>query len=662
MLLVVSAEQRVGANPFVNLDFEQAVVPAGTGEGSLISASGAVPGWTAQTGSVDTPIFYNARPSDNYCMVLYDGSTTGEVPPPQGNYKVTLYSEVTNHLPPATPSLFQNGDVPQEAKSLQFLISFFDSEPVVLINGQQLPAVDLGGVAPFYEKFAVNIQSFAGQLVKLEFNSGIAGYSLDAVSFSTQAVPEPAALALLSILALLIVRREARRGGKGLLEQWQPFVVVAALMLGWGPVAGANPFVNLDFEQAVVPAGTGEGSALPASSAFPGWSAKTGLTDAAIFYNARSSDNACLVLYDNTTSFKLPPPQGIYKATLYAEITNNGHPARPSLFQTGDVPPESKSLQFLTEIFDAQPVVFINGVQVPAIDLGVVAPVSRRYGLSIESFAGQNVKLEFNSGTAGYSVDAIAFSTQAVPEPAALALLSISAFLIVRREARRGGKWLLEQWQPFVVVSALLSWVPVAGANPFVNLDFEQAVVPAGTGVGGQLPASSAFPGWVAKTGLVDTPIYYNSRSSDNHCLVLYDVNGFDLPPPQGNFKATLYAEVTNNGHPAMPRLMQTGDVPTGTKSLQFLTDDSSIDGPPVVLINGINMPTVNLGEVPRYYQKYGVNVESFAGQAVTLEFNSGITGYSLDAIAFSTQAVPEPVTCPLVAVGFLFSLRRARA
>src|SRR5205814_5955765 len=75
-----------------------------------------------------------------------------------------------------------------------------------------------------------------------------------------------------------------------------------------------------------------------------------------------------------------------------------------------------------------------------------------------------------------------------------------------------------------IVVTVLVTLLAArAGAAPFVNLDFEQAIVPAGWSQN-YLPAAQAFPGWTARIqGVIQNFVNYNYEGAGEPTITLYD-------------------------------------------------------------------------------------------------------------------------------------------
>lgn len=172
-------------------------------------------------------------------------------------------------------------------------------------------------------------------------------------------------------------------------------------------------------------------------------------------------------------------------------------------------------------------------------------------------------------------------------------------------------------------------------AQSFVNLGFESAVVsptPPG-GSGGSVDPTVAFPGWTAAAPLN----LYNNLTIGAPAQILIGPafpNAIGFTALSGSYSAA----VLFNG----AALSQTGTVPAGTNSINFLSQSGQV---PLVSLGGTPITIFDLGG-----GRYGGTVTSFAGQNVTLSFQPSVFGI-FDDIAFSPQVVPEPSSLALLAV-----------
>jgi hypothetical protein len=188
----------------------------------------------------------------------------------------------------------------------------------------------------------------------------------------------------------------------------------------------------------------------------------------------------------------------------------------------------------------------------------------------------------------------------------------------------------------------------------FVNLDFEDATI-APTPVGGWVyPADPAqcFPGWTV--GGSGTVVMYNDLSlgAPAVCLMGPDFpNAVHYTPLDGSYSTLLYY---SGGAGPPPTLSQTGLVPVGTQSINFLVSSSASAA--VVTLNGVPIPLV-----PIAGGRLAGNVAAFAGSVAQLTFSTtgsyGVFGdhfFYFDDVQFSPTSVPEPSICSLVIVCIL--------
>ena len=196
----------------------------------------------------------------------------------------------------------------------------------------------------------------------------------------------------------------------------------------------------------------------------------------------------------------------------------------------------------------------------------------------------------------------------------------------------------------------------------FVNLNFESATLSGYDAGTGNIPTSSAMPGWSAyffyPGGTNATSlIAYNDVSLGSAFIALIDTNSIFTPLPlQGRYSVLLMGSTATA--PTVAAIGQTGLVPANALSLLFYTSfDSNIQ----LAFNGQPIPLVQTGSTATYAIRAG-NISTFAGQTGQLLFsaypNSGsIYGYGsglIDNIQFSSAPIPEPSALALSALGGL--------
>jgi hypothetical protein len=199
------------AAPFVNLNFEQATVPPGTPDGSLISASIAFPGWTPRAyGSALSNVYYDLMSADFATVALDDSAFHSAPPPPEGAYYATLFYDSSSG---GHSSISQTGTIPAGTKSVQLLSDEFLGSPRVWIGGWEVSLSRLASGPSFFARYGGDVSSFAGQTVELELRDRQGVTRLDSVMFSTQQVPEMS-LAGPAVLVSVCIAKAMRRAGR----------------------------------------------------------------------------------------------------------------------------------------------------------------------------------------------------------------------------------------------------------------------------------------------------------------------------------------------------------------------------------------------------------------------------------------------------------------
>jgi hypothetical protein len=99
--------------------------------------------------------------------------------------------------------------------------------------------------------------------------------------------------------------------------------------------------------------------------------------------------------------------------------------------------------------------------------------------------------------------------------------------------------------------------------------------------------------------------------------------------------------------------IAQSGTIPAGSESLTFLSL-----GEFVVLFDGHSLPVVDLGSLPGYGTKYGVDISAYSGEYGQLMFQIGPLSSDginlLDDVKFSPRAIPEPGVTSTLGLGIL--------
>ena len=197
----------------------------------------------------------------------------------------------------------------------------------------------------------------------------------------------------------------------------------------------------------------------------------------------------------------------------------------------------------------------------------------------------------------------------------------------------------------------------------FINLNFEEGYLPPVTT--GYEPVSIALPGWTVLRGTnVETQISRNGYGPGAQSFV--SINETRVWPI---FADQYYLSFTRDGRDLISTsIYQTGVIPAGTMSLQFLTALVWFPGDMEVSVNGTSLPLQVLNSTPAS-ALIGADISAYAGQAVELRITSlpyqegrGINTY-LDNIEFSPLPVPEPsaIASFLLGSGLLIWHRRAK-
>ncbi len=212
-LLLLAAELTALSQGFVNLDFEDAQIIPTVGSPYYpygIATTNALPGWTVYIGpNQQSQITYN-DPALGSTWVSLDATNGFQI---DGNYDVFLQGGL-NDSGDSSASISQTGLVPVGTESLQFKAQ--SGLPlgslVVSLGGQNISFFALS-IGSNYTLYGGDIPSiFGGQseqltISALEGYSTAAGWALDDIQFSPSSVPEPGALCLSVLGALLFAWR-----------------------------------------------------------------------------------------------------------------------------------------------------------------------------------------------------------------------------------------------------------------------------------------------------------------------------------------------------------------------------------------------------------------------------------------------------------------------
>jgi hypothetical protein len=193
---------------FVNLNFEQPVLPLVRDAFFMVPTTNAIPGWTAYVGGVQQgSIIYNTRPLDA-AEVTLQGPGSDSLTPIQGSYTVEFFG-ASPFAPQLSSAVGQIGEIPANVQSLEFHASSLALQ--VSFAGHSIPLVQVGS-GTGYVIVGGDISPFAGQLGELLFTAPAQTASvLDYIQFSSLPVPEPSIFSLAGIGAVLLGLRFLRR-------------------------------------------------------------------------------------------------------------------------------------------------------------------------------------------------------------------------------------------------------------------------------------------------------------------------------------------------------------------------------------------------------------------------------------------------------------------
>ena len=108
--------------------------------------------------------------------------------------------------------------------------------------------------------------------------------------------------------------------------------------------------------------------------------------------------------------------------------------------------------------------------------------------------------------------------------------------------------------------------------------------------------------------------------------------------------------------------ISQTGTIPAGSKSLQFLAvQELPSSGSLQLFVGSQPVPFTQIGQF-----QYAANISAWAGQTESIAFSAGRNSFfdnawELDDISFSPNAVPEPSTLVLMGIGTITAFMRLK-
>lgn len=204
-------------------------------------------------------------------------------------------------------------------------------------------------------------------------------------------------------------------------------------------------------------------------------------------------------------------------------------------------------------------------------------------------------------------------------------------------------------------LACFLCVLPVHAQGDFKNLDFEAANISDDPlKIGYPIPVSDAMPGWKAYFGSLETDfVMHNALGLGTAVISIIDTNmDFGFSPLDGNYSVVL--DEKYNGRPAIG---QTVTIPNNSLSVVFLLRDT-YSYKFEVSFEGQVLPYYKTWTGPDY-DACGVDIKEFQGQTGEFRFTESNGGIAvLDDIQFSSEAVPEPGTALLFALGAILLLR----
>jgi len=197
---------------FQNLNFELAN-PGSITFSLNVPVSSALPDWTVTIGGdQQMDVGYNSFSTGAPTVSLIGPG--GPVTAIDGSYSVLLTGST------AIASISQTGLIPSGTQSL-----LFDAEQgtggggnglLDFVVGSQVVPVTLIATEPNYSLYGANISTWAGQTEQITFSAlegGLNNWTIDDISFSSQAVPEPNTVELIlpAIMAMLGLQKWRKR-------------------------------------------------------------------------------------------------------------------------------------------------------------------------------------------------------------------------------------------------------------------------------------------------------------------------------------------------------------------------------------------------------------------------------------------------------------------
>ena len=216
------------------------------------------------------------------------------------------------------------------------------------------------------------------------------------------------------------------------------YILLGCLLVGFAPKVYSQSFQNMDFEQANIspaPAGyipTYALNPISAADALPYWTVREDTTVCTAVSSSPGLDQTFVYLAPvyNYGYASHPSLQGAFSIELSASGLDTYKSA--SISQTGLVPAGTRSIQFQLRTYLGGPgveslIVTLNGTPVNFSTFGGVMNMAG----DVSAFAGTTAELTFTATSfSNYMIDSIVFSSQAVPEPSTLTLLTVGGLFL----------------------------------------------------------------------------------------------------------------------------------------------------------------------------------------------------------------------------------------
>jgi hypothetical protein len=209
--LSMNAQDILNLN-FQNLDFEQAnpgtLIPTDPPSAPNVPVGNALPYWSVYYGAVEqTEINYNAPGTGSTLVTLVGGAWPTTI----DNYSVLLQGGFTA----SAASISQSGTIPAGMQSILFEAHAGSGTLDVIVGTQIVPFAAVGS-GPNYTLYGADISEWAGDPEQITFSalqdlSVANNWTIDDISFSPNAVPEPSIVALSAMGGLLFGARKCLR-------------------------------------------------------------------------------------------------------------------------------------------------------------------------------------------------------------------------------------------------------------------------------------------------------------------------------------------------------------------------------------------------------------------------------------------------------------------